>query len=389
MLSKEISPTSSIRCIDRDKDVILSNEDLEELYSFKEFPVFMGCASKPKEEDLFFDMRWNISKKSGAIQLNPLLPLDIVYMFDHGSGTTGKVWAAHHNQFALFISKYSPKNVLEIGGGHGTLANTCTKNIKNVKWLIVDPNPKAEQSEQISVKKCFFDDRFIISNDTDTIVHSHLLEHIYYPDLFFQQISNHSKIGNQLIFSVPNLQEMLKKNYTNCLNFEHTIFITEPYIEYFLFKYGFSIIEKSYFKEDHSIFYSCRKMDKASFDSNFSGLYEFNKGLFLKHIQFYQNYVNEINEQLNKSLNKAYLFGAHIFSQYLIAFGLNQSKIECIIDNDKNKQGKRLYGTDLSILDPSCLSYEESPLVILRAGIYNDEIKLNILNDINNKAIFL
>ena len=53
------------------------------------------------------------------------------------------------------------------------------------------------------------------------------------------------------------MEEMLKRKYTNCLNFEHTVFITEPYVDYLLSKNGFKLIDKEYFKEDHSILFLC------------------------------------------------------------------------------------------------------------------------------------
>jgi hypothetical protein len=86
---------------------------------------------------------------------------------------------------------------------------------------------------------------------------------------------------------------------------------------------------------------------------------------------------------------KLYLFGAHIFSQYLISFGLNVNLLECIIDNDVNKQGKRLYGTDLKVFSPKILSKDNDPVVILKAGVYNQEIKKNILENINSNTSFL
>ena len=58
-----------------------------------------------------------------------------------------------------------------------------------------------------------------------------------------------------MIFSIPNMNEMLKRKYTNCINFEHTFFITEELINWqWIFHRG-----KKYFKDDHSIFYSCIK----------------------------------------------------------------------------------------------------------------------------------
>ena len=72
-------------------------------------------------------------------------------------------------------------------------------------------------------------------------------------------LSNIMNNNDMLIFTLPNMQEMLQRNYTNCLNFEHTYFITEPYIEYLMAKYGFKIIEKEYFMDDHSIFYAAMR----------------------------------------------------------------------------------------------------------------------------------
>jgi hypothetical protein len=73
------------------------------------------------------------------------------------------------------------------------------------------------------------------------------------------------------------------------------------------------------------------------------------------------------------------LFGAHIFSQTLLNFGLDEKLIECILDNDNKKHNKRLYGTNLMVKPPNILKNYNNPTVILRAGVYNNEIKNQIL----------
>jgi hypothetical protein len=83
------------------------------------------------------------------------------------------------------------------------------------------------------------------------------------------------------------------------------------------------------------------------------------------------------------------MFGAHVFSQYLISFGLNTSKIVCLLDNDLKKENKRLYGTSLISKSPKILKDAPESLVILRAGVYNEEIKNDILNNINPNIIFI
>ena len=147
------------------------------------------------------------------------------------------------------------------------------------------------------------------------------------------------------------MEEMLKRKYTNCLNFEHTVFITEPYVDYLLSKNGFKLLDKEYFKEDHSIFYSFVKDDNVDIIELPTGLYEHNKNLYLDYIDYHMKLINNLNEKINKINNKQkiYLFGAHVFAQSLIKFGLNTSRISCLLDNDSNKHGKRLYGTNLVV----------------------------------------
>ena len=65
--------------IRRDHDVVTGRNDLEPLHSFRHFPVFMGCIEEDPAHDLFADMEWQIGRSSGLIQLNPVLPLDIIY----------------------------------------------------------------------------------------------------------------------------------------------------------------------------------------------------------------------------------------------------------------------------------------------------------------------
>jgi len=209
--------------IQRDKDVINECKDLEFLYKFDNFPVFMGCTNQSIEKDILVNMQWEISKGSGVIQLNPLLPLDILYPESHGSGNIGRMWAEHHQEFSKFIQHQSPNSVLEIGGAHGILSREYKKE-NPINWTILEPNPSPAKDVDATFIKGFFDDKFTFDGEIDTIIHSHVFEHVYYPDEFIGHISSFLNNGQNLIFSLPNMEEMLKRKYTNCINFEHTVF---------------------------------------------------------------------------------------------------------------------------------------------------------------------
>ena len=359
-----------INLINRSECVISGKTNFETLPTISPFPYFMGCTNDLEQDDMLVEMKWGIEKETGMIQLLKLIPENILYQNAHGSGEIGKIWTDHHNAFSQFIKKMSPKNILEIGGGHGKLANNFLKN-NIAKWTIIEPNPQPNSNTKIKIIKGFFNKNFKIKDNFDAIVHSHTLEHIYYPMSFMNNISSYLKEGGLHIFSIPNLEKMLIQKYTNCLNFEHTTFITEPYVDY-------------------SIFYACIKDSNTTSLKLTEDLYKKNKKIYMNFYTYYRNLISSINKHINNiSDDKIYLFGAHIFSQFLINAGLNSKKITSILDNDPNKQGQRLYGSSLKVESPAILSEETKPTIILKAGQYNNEIKKQILDEINGNTVFL
>jgi hypothetical protein len=152
---------------------------------------------------------------------------------------------------------------------------------------------------------------------------------------------------------------------------------------------GFKIQEKKYFKE-HSIFYACTRVpDEKVTVQPWPDLYTQNKKIFMAFVKYQQDIVADLNHHIETSTGNIYLFGAHIFSQYLLHFGLKTGRLISVLDNSKQKQHKRLYGTRLKVDSPDVLKHEKgSVAVILKAGPYNNEIKRDILTRINPHIIF-
>ncbi|EOH9591992.1 class I SAM-dependent methyltransferase [Campylobacter jejuni] len=306
-----------------------------------------------------------------------------MYKNGHYAGNIGKIWDEHHKEFAKFIFQIKPKSVLEIGGGHGKLSQFFLK-LDPISWTIIEPNIE-NKFENVNYIDGFFSKDVCNNKQYDTIVHSHVLEHIYDPNIFFSEIS--SFLNNDegyMIFSIPNMTKWLKNKYSNCLFFEHTILLDENTIDYILTNNNFKIISKKYFKE-HSIFYLVKK-DIQARKIDLKNQYSENKKDFEDMLEFYRNKVEFINSYIKQASSKVYLFGAHLFSQNLIYSGLDTSKIVCVLDNDPNKQQKRLYGTNFIVQSPKILKEDDNALVILNAGVYNNEIEKDILENINNKV---
>jgi hypothetical protein len=372
----------------RERCTVTGSADMEPLYQIKRFPVFMGCVDHAEEADLYADMDWEISRSSGMIQLRHLLPLDVLYPAAHGAGAVGGVWQQHHRSLARFISQFAPSSVLEVGGGNGVLAREY-QQLATASWTIVEPNPTPVEGCKAEFIRSFFDDKFVPTRPADAVVHSHLFEHLYEPDQFMRHLSGFLQQGQHLLFSVPNLKMWLERCYTSSMSFEHTYYLTEPYVEYLLAKHGFALVKKEYYLPDHSIFYAAVRSDAVTPAVLPASMYEDNKHAYPKYVAYHEDLIAQINAQLQASSDKVYLFGAHIFAQALFGFGLDPSRIICLLDNDKNKQGRRLYGTQLMVHSPAILAGLDAPRVILKAGQYNAEIKENILGTINASVQFI
>ncbi len=374
--------------IERSHCTLSGVEDLEHIYTFSDFPIFMGCLDQPEEADLKEDMSWWISCGTGLVQLKKLLPLDVLYPESHGAGAVGALWEKHHKAFALFLNKTASSSVFEVGGAHGILEKEY-QSFETIPWTILEPNPSPVDGSKARFIKGFFSEKFTYDEPFDALVHSHVFEHIYEPDQFMVHLACFMQEGKNLVFSLPNMQVMLDRKYTNCINFEHTVFLTEPYVEFLLAKHGFRLTSKEYFMDDHSIFYAATRDNSVKPVELPCDLYQKNKNLYIDYVRYHQELILGLNRIIQNLSVPVYLFGAHVFAQYLIAFGLDVCKIVCLLDNDPKKQGKRLYGTNLLVQSPAVLRDVDQPCVILKAGVYNQEIKEDILSNINKNTRFL
>ena len=368
----------------RENSIITGQNNLEFLFELNSFPAFIGCTERPKEDDVFADMTWMICKDSGVIQLKNLLPLDLIYSEYH-SEALGPTWQTHHEEFTSFIKKFQSGSILEIGGSNGTLAKIFTaENEMETPWTIIEPNPSFTGNEKINVIKAFFDESISVPN-IGTIIHSHVLEHLFDPNSLLDHIYKILPENGINIFSIPNLYQYLKNKYSNSINFEHTYFLTEYYTDYLLNKHGFEILEKYKYGE-HSIFYATRKSNSIQ-EPVLINKYEEYKRLYLEMVDYYDSEVIKLNELIDNFKGRIYLFGAHIFSQFLLYRGLKQNKIESVIDNSHQKENKRLYGTNLIVKNPNIINELENIAIILKAGQYQKEVKKQLI-ELNPNVVF-
>ena len=377
-----------MKLIKRGRGILSDNPNLEKVFTYENFPVFFGCTDQNKEEDIHADMNWSIDPLTGIIQLTDLVPLEILYQDSHVDGI-GEVWTNYYDNLADYISLREPKNVLELGGGNGKLASAVVEKSNTLeKWFVVDANPTCEETDKIKTLRQIIDDTFKFDVKIDMIVFSQLMEHIYDPEDFIYMLQKIMDMGAKLVFAYPDLKSSIEANYTSALNFEHTMFFTDVHLDYLLEKYGFIIHDKINYTK-HSFFYDTEKASNEVLNNVLiPNKYEEFKALYSKFLDYHLHLIRDLNERIENYDKPIYLFGAHIFSQYLLSMGLNMEKIVTILDNSKTKEGKRLYGTSFISESPKILKDVGEAAVILKAGFYDNEIKKDILENINSQIIF-
>jgi hypothetical protein len=377
--------------------VLTNSKKFKKIFSLKEFPIFMGAVKKNFKSE-FLDLNYWINVDSGTVQVYPRVPINKLYFKSHGSGTVGKVWKIHHRLFLNLIFKYLKGNIIEVGGGHNsiTIASKIKKN-SDIKIITFDPNSTLKKKiKNAKIVKNFFSERELINNSIkpksiNLVIHSHLAEHIYDLKSFFLLINKYLSDDGHHIFSVPNMQVMIKKGFANTVMFEHPFYLNEVLIDKLLYFSGFNILNKKYYKSDHSIFYVTRKNNnKSSFNLEKKPFF---KKMYLSNYTDFKNFFVKWKtdvKKLNKKIGNKnyYIFGAHIFSQMLIKIGLNTSNLCGILDNDPSKNNLYLYGSNFKIYNPIVLKKLNEPIVIIRAGQYSNEIREQV-KKINSNVIFI
>jgi len=90
---------------------------------------------------------------------------------------------------------------------------------------------------------------------------------------------------------------------------------------------------------------------------------------------YHTDLIKKLNKQIDNFNGDVYLFGGTGFSIYLIVFGLKTDRIICILDNDTEKENKKVYGTNFIIKNPLIIKNKKNVAIIVKAANYQQEIE--------------
>src|SRR5262249_40189167 len=102
----------------------------------------------------------------------------------------------------------------------------------------------------------------------------------------------------------------------------------------------------------------------------------------------FRNRALAIAKALARDSSDLFLMPASVYTQALIAGGLDPKRFVALLDNAPIKQGARLCGTSLNVMNPSeglCSAYR--PVVVLNAGAHDAEIASGLRRISPNVAV--
>ena len=79
----------------RELDILTNENSTKPLHTYKNFPVFNGTTDQPANQDVFSDLKWEISYTTGVIQLAELLEPEVVYEHQTTTAAIGATWKKH------------------------------------------------------------------------------------------------------------------------------------------------------------------------------------------------------------------------------------------------------------------------------------------------------
>ncbi len=354
-------------------ECIICNGEIEHLYTFTDFPIYMGSSTA---QDRRKDQTWNICKSCGTIQLKDLVALDVLYDKPHNPAI-GVTWDKHNKDFASYILQNSTGPIMEIGGGNGKIANKVLQVSPAQEYIVYDKHIYDSCKQTVICNEEFYDPE-TTGNDYGyhTIVSSHFVEHMYNPNDYMESFYNNLQVGDKVIFSLPDITNLIEDKFTNGLNFEHTYQIDNYILQYLMNINGFDWVNSVHYNR-HNIFATFAKTYNTI--ASISNNYEENKKRWFRFIEHHLFNARYLKESI-KGYEHKFLFGCHVFSQYLLYFGLEEKDFIGIIDNDYMKQDACLYGTNLMTYPSSIIKDLDDVAVIVQAGIYTDEISTKLLS---------
>ena len=186
------------------------------IFKYLNMPIFISTKIGKNTHDLYCDQTYVKCLSCNCVFIDEIIDASILYSWNHNANPVGKLWQRHFEKFKNFIlNQVSSNEIIEIGGASGKLAKMFENYNEINKWEIIEPNPPDDyyESNKIKLNKIRIED-YVLENNTKDIVMSHVFEHFVNPTKILELIREKSRIGTNVIISIPNLENIQLFEFT-------------------------------------------------------------------------------------------------------------------------------------------------------------------------------
>lgn len=342
-------------------------------------PQSMCLFDTPKQNESSVWINHNIQKcdQCYSFQNKYLVDANILYNKSH-IFPIGKIRTNMTQKIVEQIEHLSNiTGIIEIGGGHGELADILQQKNPSLPYTIIDPAFMGNRNNRIII------DRFIENVDLNNftgnlLIMSHVFEHLYEP-LRVIEIIKQAKNINYILICHPDFDRYLiaSSMTLNVLHIEHTFLLSNSALKNLFIQNGFHIFEDTT-DNGYAIYLS---FIRSNINLHEGELIRNTNILLPKKVtEYFEKIKNDIvylNKIIDETKHPIYIWPCSFHSMYLFGYGLNYQKLNGILDNSSHKIGKYIYGYGLL-----CSSFHEktittSPItIILCGGCFTKELQI-------------
>jgi 2-polyprenyl-3-methyl-5-hydroxy-6-metoxy-1,4-benzoquinol methylase len=347
---------------ERKSCVICKNDNFEHINQFDKFPIMAISNDSVKEE--YYNLHYIACTNCNCLQLKHLVDPNVLYSEHYMNATFSPIWTKHNLFFSNFIlENNNDTKLLEIGSNKGELYNILSqKGVFDYTTLDMYKHKDLPNDIKFIQGNC---ENFNY-NGFNTIILSHVFEHLYNPTEF---IENLKKCCVKNIFiTIPNYDSLLEEKSNILIYSQHTFYCGYKYMMYMFSLYNYTC-------EKYIMYDTPPKSTMFKFvlseNTILQSVPDTNIDLY-KYIFF-----EKINNIKNMSIPaNTYIAPSGIYGQYIYYFIQNKKNIIGFIDNNKDRHNKKLYGTDKLVYSSSNID----PLsnIIICECPYKEEIELGL-----------
>ena len=355
---------------------IKSNEPVIELPSFPLTGIYVN--DKVTEKVGFVDQNFHLCKNCGHAQISNIIEPEILYGDAYYFRTSTSTTAVKANDFFLsFINRIIKnryfKMIIEIGCSDLYLLNSLRP--RSERLIGIDPALKGRKEElsddKITVISDFFENinlnKYVHTDDT-LILCSHTLEHIGDPKAILSELFDYASDKTLFFFQFPGLETLVDNCRFDQILHQHLHYFSLSSFNYLLNELGGELID---FEINHhhwgSLLVVFRKAPKKNINPLFRGnLEKISRERVLKSYDLFKKRMNLINRYLGSlEGEKIYGYGAALMLPILSYHLRNDfSVFDCIIDDNKNKEGLFYINLHVPIKSPVNLNLKDATIVI-------------------------